>query len=167
MEEVERMERRERDKQERAKMSLIQNNEPEPEMPSLFSAPFRVSLLFISSNLIRINHLIWNFLVYFLANESNGERSANTIEFRRFSMLEAINWTRFYTWVTPGWSKLDTNKVSTFIRAVAEHSTTEFILCTTSIPYAAAISVSDSVECTTSATTITISVRTITPSEIG
>lgn len=43
MEEVDRMERRERDKQERAKMSLIQNNEPEPEMPSLFSAPFRVS----------------------------------------------------------------------------------------------------------------------------
>lgn len=42
MEEVERMERRERDKQERAKMSLIQNLEPEPEMPCLFSAPFRV-----------------------------------------------------------------------------------------------------------------------------
>lgn len=43
MEEAERMERRERDKQERAKMSLIKNHEPEPEMPCLFSAPFRVS----------------------------------------------------------------------------------------------------------------------------
>lgn len=46
MEEAERMERRERDKLERAKMSLIQNHEPEPEMPCLFSAvPFRVSLI--------------------------------------------------------------------------------------------------------------------------
>lgn len=44
MEEAERMERRERDKQERAKMSLTQNKEPEPEKPCLFSAPFRVSM---------------------------------------------------------------------------------------------------------------------------
>lgn len=43
MEDAERMERRERDKRERAKMSLTQNQEPEPEMPCLFSAPFRVS----------------------------------------------------------------------------------------------------------------------------
>lgn len=42
MEEAERMERRERDKRERAKMSLTQSQEPEPEMPCLFSAPFRV-----------------------------------------------------------------------------------------------------------------------------
>ena len=42
MEEVERMERRERDKRERAKMSFTQSQEPEPEMPCLFSAPFRV-----------------------------------------------------------------------------------------------------------------------------
>lgn len=41
MEEAERMERRERDKRERAKMSLTFNKEPEPEM--LFSAPIRVS----------------------------------------------------------------------------------------------------------------------------
>lgn len=46
MEDAERMERRERDKRERAKMSLIQKQEPEPEM--LFSAPFRVSSLTIT-----------------------------------------------------------------------------------------------------------------------
>lgn len=44
MEEAERMERRERDKRERAKMSLTQNQEPEPEMPCLFSGPIRVNL---------------------------------------------------------------------------------------------------------------------------
>lgn len=42
MDEAERMERRERDKRERAKMSLTQIEKPEPQ--SLFvNAPFRVS----------------------------------------------------------------------------------------------------------------------------
>lgn len=55
MEEAERMERRERDKRERAKMSLTQNQKPEPEMPScLFSAPFRVRFIFKLNDKINI-----------------------------------------------------------------------------------------------------------------
>lgn len=55
MEEAERMERRERDKRERAKMSLTQNQKPEPEMPScLFSAPFRVRYIFKFNEKINI-----------------------------------------------------------------------------------------------------------------
>lgn len=76
MEEVERMERRERDKQERAKMSLIQNNEPEPEMPSLFSAPFRVSKC---RNISENFSIKLRCIVYVAANKSDRERSANSI----------------------------------------------------------------------------------------
>lgn len=42
MEESERMERRERDKLARAKMSQIQRQEPEPDV--LFTGPVRVSI---------------------------------------------------------------------------------------------------------------------------
>lgn len=72
MEEAERMERRERDKRERAKMSLIQKQEPEPEM--LFSAPFRVSSSTITyfiiytyyTRTVMIDLIIINgFLIYF------------------------------------------------------------------------------------------------------
>lgn len=51
MEEAERMERRERDKRERAKMSFTQSQEPEPEMPCLFSAPFRVIYKYIEERI--------------------------------------------------------------------------------------------------------------------
>lgn len=53
MEDYDRMERRERDKQERAKKSLIQNTEPEFNIP-LFSEPKRVSQLHISVSLLDV-----------------------------------------------------------------------------------------------------------------
>lgn len=84
-----RMERRERDKQERAKMSLIQNNEPEPEMPCLFSAlPFRVRMIIFLKYLLELS-----FKCYIKENKSDRERSSNSIEFGRFSMFETTDWT--------------------------------------------------------------------------
>lgn len=80
MEEAERMERRERDKRERAKMSLIQNQEAEPEM--LFAAPFRVSVIIIpfffckrrkKQNFSTFTYL-WNLFVYKKSNREQVQR---------------------------------------------------------------------------------------------